>query len=60
VGACAGGAAFLVGAAAVRIACPIDDPAHALTWHMPAIVLWTALSAVAGAAWMTPRAQAAG
>jgi hypothetical protein len=59
VGFYAGGAAFLVGAAAVRIACPIDSPAHALVWHLPAIVLWTALSAVAGAVWLMPRRRAA-
>jgi len=52
VGAYAGGAASLVGAAAVRVACSVDDPAHVLVWHMPAIVLWTVLSAVAGALWL--------
>jgi hypothetical protein len=59
VGAYAGGAAFLVGAVAVRVACPIDNSAHVLMWHMPAIVLWTALSAVAGAVWLMPRRRAA-
>jgi len=52
VGVYAGGAAFLVGAAAVRAACPIDDPLHVLAWHMPAIALWSCLSGVAGAAWL--------
>jgi hypothetical protein len=52
VGVYAGGAAFLVGAAAVRVACPIDDPLHVLVWHMPAIALWSCLSGVAGAAWL--------
>lgn len=59
VGAYAGGAAFLVGAAAVRIACPVDDPAHVLVWHMPAIVLWTMLSAAVGSLWLVfPRSAA--
>jgi hypothetical protein len=58
VGAYVGGAAFLVGAAAVRIACPIDSPAHVLVWHLPAIALWTVLSAVAGAVWLKPRRRA--
>jgi hypothetical protein len=52
-GAYVGGAAFLVGAAAVRIACPVDDPLHVLGWHMLPILPWSALSAVAGAAWLT-------
>jgi len=52
VGVYAGGAAFLVGAAAVRVACPIDDPLHVLAWHLPAIALWSCLSGVAGAAWL--------
>jgi hypothetical protein len=52
VGLYAGGAAFLVGAAAVRVACPIDDTVHVLAWHMPAIALWTLLSSVAGAMWL--------
>ena len=52
VGVYAGAAAFLIGAAAVRVACPIDDPLHVLAWHMPAIALWSCLSGVAGAVWL--------
>jgi hypothetical protein len=52
-GAYAGGAAVFVGAAAVRVACPIDDPLHLLSGHMLPVVLWSALSAIAGVAWLT-------
>ena len=52
VGRYAGAAAFLVGAAAVRLACPIDGPLHLLTSHVTPVLLWTSLSAVAGASWL--------
>src|SRR5207249_4510477 len=59
-GAYVGGAAFLVGALAVRIACPVDAPVHVLGWHVLPVVGWSALSAVAGAAllpaWRSRRA----
>lgn len=62
-GAAAGGstgaAALLFSFALMRIGCPIDEPLHLLTWHLlPALVL-TALSALAGAAWLgfRPRGQ---
>jgi len=42
----AGAAAFLVGAAAVRLACPIDEPVHLVTSHVAPIVLWTLLTTV--------------
>jgi len=45
-----GGAAFLLGAAVVRIACPVDAASHVLGWHVLPMVAWSALSAVAGAA----------
>jgi hypothetical protein len=48
----AGGAAFLIGATAVRLACPIDEPAHLLTSHVAPVLLWSSLSALAGAAWL--------
>ena len=51
-GAGAGAAALLFGAAAVRIACPIDEQVHLLTWHTLPIVMGAALSAVAGARWL--------
>jgi hypothetical protein len=50
-GACAGAAALLFGAAAVRIACPIDEGLHLLTWHTLPIAIGAALSAIAGARW---------
>jgi hypothetical protein len=55
-GAAAGGltgaAALLFAFALMRIGCPIDEPLHVLTWHLlPALAL-TALSALAGAAWL--------
>jgi len=49
----AGAAAFLFAAAAVRIACPIDARLHVLTWHVGTMAIGTALSAVAGARWLT-------
>ncbi|HYR96809.1 MAG TPA: NrsF family protein [Candidatus Binatus sp.] len=51
-GAQAGGAAFAIGAVAVRVACPIDDPLHVLTWHMAPVLVWTALSAAVGSVWL--------
>jgi hypothetical protein len=38
---CVGAAAFLVGAAAVRIACPFDDVPHLVVWHGLSVALWT-------------------
>jgi len=51
-GAYAGAAAFLFAAAAVRIACSIDEHLHLLAWHMMPIAIGAALSAVAGARWL--------
>ena len=51
-GAYAGAAAFLFGAAAVRIACPIDEGFHLLAWHALPIALGAALSGVAGRKWL--------
>ena len=61
-GAVAGGligaAALLFAFALMRIGCPIDEPLHLVTWHLlPALVL-TALSAMAGAAWLRFRPRA--
>jgi len=55
----AGGAAFLLGAAAVRLACPIDEPTHLLASHVAPVLLWTSLSAVAGAEWLVRWRRAA-
>jgi len=52
MGAYVGAAAFLFAAAAVRIACPIDEELHLLAWHMGPIAIGAALSAVAGARWL--------
>ncbi|HYY05649.1 MAG TPA: NrsF family protein, partial [Candidatus Limnocylindria bacterium] len=51
-GALAGAGALLASAAAMRIACPVDDPLHLIAWHMVPILLGVALSAFAGAAWL--------
>ncbi len=51
-GAYLGAAAFLVGAAAVRVACPVDDGLHLLAWHAVPAVAWTAASTLVGAAWL--------
>src|SRR5206468_613923 len=58
VGVCAGAAALLFAAAAVRIACPIDEALHLLTWHAMPVALGTALSGVAGARWLDRWRQA--
>ncbi len=43
---CVGAAAFLVGAAAVRTACPFDDVPHLAVWHGLPVVLWTMATTV--------------
>ncbi len=48
-GAYAGAAAILLAAAAVRIACPLDDGLHLLTWHMTPIGIGTVVSGMIGA-----------
>src|SRR5207249_5640460 len=48
MGVCAGAAAFLFAAAAVRIACPIDEALHLLTWHAMPVALGAELSGFAG------------
>ena len=60
-GASTGAAALLFAFAALRIGCPIDEPLHLLTWHLLPVLVLTALSALAGAAWLRfrPRAQRA-
>ncbi len=55
VGRYAGAAALLVGAAAVRIACPIDDALHVAVSHFAPIALGTAASGTLGATWLTRR-----
>ncbi len=58
MGAYVGAAAFLFAAAAVRIACPIDEEIHLLAWHMVPIASGAALSAIAGARWLDRWRQA--
>jgi hypothetical protein len=58
VGVCAGAASFLFAAAAVRIACPIDEALHLLTWHAMPVALGATLSGVAGASWLDRWRQA--
>ncbi len=48
----AGSAALLVGAAAVRLACPVDEPLHLLGWHVVPVAVGGVLSAVAGSTWL--------
>jgi hypothetical protein len=38
--------------ATMRLACPIDERLHLLIWHLLPALLLTALSAIAGAAWL--------
>ena len=54
-GAYVGAAGFLTGAAAVRLACPVDDGHHLLVWHGLPVVGWTAISALVTAAWLARR-----
>lgn len=58
-GALTGAAALLFAFALMRIGCPIDEPLHLVTWHLLPVLALTALSALAGAAWLRfrPRAQ---
>jgi hypothetical protein len=58
-GALIGAAALLFAFAALRIGCPIDEPLHLVTWHLLPVLVLTALSALAGAAWLRfrPRGQ---
>jgi hypothetical protein len=51
-GALTGAAALLFAFAALRIGCPIDEPLHLITWHLLPVLGFTALSALAGAAWL--------
>jgi len=50
---CVGTAAFLVGAASVRVACPIDDVLHLAVWHGLPVVLWAVGTMTIGGAWLT-------
>ncbi len=58
-GASTGAAALLFAFALMRIKCPIDEPLHLVTWHLMPVLVLTALSALAGAAWLRfrPRGQ---
>jgi hypothetical protein len=47
-----GAGALLFSFAVMRIACPIDEPLHLLTWHLLPALLVIALSALAGAGWL--------
>jgi hypothetical protein len=47
-----GAGALLFSLAVMRIACPIDEPLHLLTWHLLPTLAVIALSALAGATWL--------
>jgi hypothetical protein len=49
-GLCIGAAALLVGAAAVRVACPVDDAVHLAVWHGLPVAVWAGASMVIGSA----------
>ena len=51
-GLCVGAAAFLVGAATVHLACPIDDRLHLAVWHGLPVAVWALASAAVGRAWL--------
>jgi hypothetical protein len=52
-----GAGALFFAFAMMRIACPIDDPLHLITWHFLPTVMWITLSALAGSAWLGLRAR---
>jgi hypothetical protein len=47
-----GASALSLSFAMMRIACPIDEPLHLLTWHLLPALMLTALSAIAGTSWL--------
>jgi hypothetical protein len=53
IGLSAGAAAFLVGAACVRVACPFDDTLHLAVWHGLPVALWAAASTAVGGAFLS-------
>jgi len=52
VGALSGGAALLAAYAAMRIVCPIDEPAHVIAWHGAPVALGAAAIAAVGGWWL--------
>jgi len=48
----AGAAAFVIGAVAVRVACPIDEPLHVVAWHLGPVVPWMLVSGLLGSLWL--------
>ena len=48
-----GAAAFFVGAASVRVACPVDGVLHLALSHGLPVALWTAASTMVGTVWLT-------
>lgn len=59
-GSLTGAAALFFAFALMRIKCPIDEPLHLVTWHLMPALAFTALSALAGAAWLRFRPRSAG
>lgn len=51
-GAWVGAGALFFAFAMMRIACPIDEPLHLITWHLLPALAAIALSALAGNAWL--------
>jgi hypothetical protein len=51
-GAWVGAGALFFAFAMMRIACPIDEPLHLITWHLLPALAAIALSALAGRAWL--------
>jgi hypothetical protein len=47
-----GAGALLFSLAAMRIACPIDEPLHLHSWHLLPLLVVITLSTLAGAAWL--------
>jgi hypothetical protein len=53
-----GAGALFFSFAMMRIACPIDEPLHVLTWHLLPAVALIALSTLAGGVWLRFRRRA--
>ncbi len=54
-GALAGGAAFVLSFAMMRLACPMDERLHLLVWHVLPVAVGAGLSTVAGLVWLRRR-----
>lgn len=52
-GLLAGSGSFFVAAAALRMACPMDEARHLVVWHLGPVILGVAVSLALGWAWLS-------